>query len=263
MDLNLKGKTALVMGASRGLGRGIAASLAKEGCNLVLAARNLERIENDAQALAKSASIETKAVGLDLCDPASVQALLDEIKSRGGIDILIGNVGGPPPTSALGNTADLWTNHFHSMVLSLIQIMDTAVPFMRAQKWGRVLTITSSGVVQPIPTLGISNTLRASIVAFSKTLANEVAADGVTVNVVMPGRIDTERVAELDAAAAKRQNITVEEARSRSAANIPTKRYGKVEEFAQTCTFLVSEPAGYITGSNIRIDGGLIQSVQG
>ena len=147
------------------------------------------------------------------------------------------------------------------MVMSLIRIVDALVPMMREKKWGRVITITSSGVIQPIPTLAISNTLRASLVAFSKTLAGEVAADGVTVNVVLPGRIGTERVAELDKAAAERGNLSIEEASAKAAATIPAKRYGKVEEFAAVCTFLASVPAGYVTGSSIRVDGGLIASI--
>jgi len=261
MDLQIKGKTALVMGASRGLGRGIAATLAAEGCNLILAARNKERIQEDALELAKKYSISTEIYPLDLNDSASVQGLTDEITAHGNIDILVGNVGGPPPTVALGNAPELWEKHFHSMVLNMIRIIDAAAPIMCKNKWGRILTITSSGVVQPIPTLAISNTLRASIMTFCKTLATEIAAEGVTVNTVMPGRIDTERVAELDVATSERQTISVAQARKNSAALIPMQRYGKVEEFANTCAFLVSEHAGYITGSNIRIDGGLIKSV--
>jgi len=261
MDLRLKGKTALVMGASRGLGSGIAASLAAEGCNLILVARNYNRILDHAKTLAKSSSIKATAIELDLSNPNSVHSLIEQIQGMGGIDILIGNVGGPPPSIALGNSPELWSTYFQSMVLSLIQIIDGVTPSMREKKWGRILTITSSGVIQPIPTLALSNTLRASIVAFSKTLATEIAADGVTVNVVLPGRIDTERVNELDKSASQKQGLAPEIVRKNAAATIPMQRYGTVEEFANTCAFLVSDQAGYITGSSIRIDGGLIRSI--
>jgi 3-oxoacyl-[acyl-carrier protein] reductase len=261
MELGLKGKRALVMGASRGLGRGIATILAAEGCDLILAARNAERLAQDAAHHTHAHGVAATAVGLDLSEPASVQSLIDTVKTLGGIDILIANAGGPPPTGALGVAPEVWRRHFESMVLGLIRVIDGTVPTMREKRWGRVLTIASSGVVQPIPSLAVSNTLRSSLVAFSKTLAGEVAADGVTANVVLPGRIGTERVAELDQAAAARTGATVEEARAKSAATIPMKRYGTVEEFASVCAFLVSVPAAYVTGSVIRIDGGLIQSI--
>ncbi len=261
MELGLKGKRALVMGASRGLGRGIAAALAAEGCDLILAARSAEKLRDTAAQLETQHGIKATVVGLDLGDAATVDALIDTVKTMGGVDILLGNVGGPPPSGALGVPAETWRKHFESMVMSLIRIVDALVPMMREKKWGRVITITSSGVIQPIPTLAISNTLRASLVAFSKTLAGEVAADGVTVNVVLPGRIGTERVAELDKAAAERGNLSIEEASAKAAATIPAKRYGKVEEFAAVCTFLASVPAGYVTGSSIRVDGGLIASI--
>lgn len=261
MELGLKGKRALVMGASRGLGRGIAQALAAEGCDLILAARSAEKLRDAAAQIESQHGVKATVVGLDLSDAASVVAMVDTVKAMGGVDILLGNVGGPPPSGALGVAPETWLKHFESMVLNLIRVIDGLVPQMREKKWGRVITITSSGVVQPIPTLAMSNTLRASLVAFSKTLAGEVAADGVTVNVVLPGRIGTERVAELDQAAAARTGTTVAEASAKSAAAIPMKRYGKVEEFAAVCAFLAGVPAGYVTGSMIRVDGGLIASI--
>ncbi len=261
MELGLKGKRALVMGASRGLGRGIAAALAAEGCDLILAARNAERLAQDAARHTHAHGVAATAIGLDLTDEDSVQSLIDTVKTLGGADILIANAGGPPPTGALGVAPEVWRKHFDAMVLSLIRVIDGVVPSMREKRWGRVLTIASSGVVQPIPTLAISNALRSSLVAFSKTLAGEVAADGVTANIVLPGRIGTERVAELDQATAERTGISADQARAKSAALIPMKRYGTVEEFASVCAFLVSAPAAYVTGSVIRIDGGLIQSI--
>ncbi len=186
MELGLKGKRALVMGASRGLGRGIAAALAAEGCDLILAARNAERLAQDAARHTHAHGVAATAIGLDLTDEDSVRSLIDTVKTLGGADILIANAGGPPPTGALGVAPEVWRKHFDAMVLSLIRVIDGVVPSMREKRWGRVLTIASSGVVQPIPTLAISNALRSSLVAFSKTLAGEVAADGVTANIVLP-----------------------------------------------------------------------------
>ena len=260
MDLGLTGKRALVMGASRGIGRGIARILASEGCDIVTAARNIERLEEDAKALRAEFGITVTPRQLDLGDSASVDAMA-EFLSAEGVDILINNSGGPPPSGALGVPKDQWRSHFESMVLSLITLTEAAVGPMRAKGWGRILTIASSGVVQPIPTLGVSNTLRSSLVAFSKTLSGEIASDGITANVILPGRIDTERVAEIDGRVAERSGRPIAEVRRSSEAAIPTGRYGTVEEFASTAAFLVSAPAGYVTGHVVRVDGGAIRSI--
>ena len=260
MDLGMTGKRALVMGASRGIGRGIARMLASEGCELVIAARNIDRLEEDAKSLRTDHDVAVIPRQLDLGDEESI-ADLSAFLSGEGVDILINNSGGPPPSGALGVDPEQWRRHFASMVLSLIRLTEAAVGPMRAKGWGRILTIASSGVVQPIPTLGISNTLRSSLVAFSKTLAGEVAADGITVNVILPGRIDTERVAEIDGRVAERDGRPIDEVRRASEAAIPIGRYGTVEEFASTAAFLVSVPAGYVTGHVVRVDGGLIRSI--
>ncbi len=260
MDLGLKGKRALVMGASRGIGRGIARILAAEGCDLVLAARNVERLDSDAAALMAANGVAVEARRLDLGDPESVAAMAD-LLAADGVDVLINPGGGPPPTGALGVASEQWRRYFESMVVGIIALTDAAVPPMRRRKWGRVLTIASSGVVQPIPTLGMSNTLRSSLVAYSKTLAGEVAGDGITANVILPGRIDTERVDELDTKAAQSRGVDIDEVRRQAAASIPAGRYGTVEEFASTAVFLVSEPAGYVTGHVMRVDGGMIRSI--
>ena len=154
-----------------------------------------------------------------------------------------------------------WEKQFESMVLSVFRITNRLLPGMRQRKWGRVLTSTSSGVLQPIPNLGISNALRAPLVTRSKTLANEVAADGVTVNVIVPGRIHTKRVDQLDHATAQRQNKPVEDIVKASVASIPIGRYGRRDEYASVTAFLVSECASYITGSVVRVDGGLIKTI--
>jgi len=259
MDLGLKGKRALVMGASRGLGRAIAAAIAAEGADLLLAARNRDRLAQDAKALSEAHGIRAEAVSLDLASDESVDSLI--AAAHGTIDVLLANGGGPPPTGALGVEPALWKANFQTMVYSQIRIIDALVPPMRKRKWGRVIAIASSGVVKPIPTLAISNTLRASLVTFCKTLATEVAADGVTVNVVLPGRIATERVASLDENASRTGDIPIAEVQSRFMSAIPMKRYGKPEEFAAVVAFLAGRGASYVTGSMIRIDGGMITTV--
>ena len=179
----------------------------------------------------------------------------------GGIDILVNNSGGPKPGSVANIDAADWLTQFETMILRIMEITSLCLPGMRAEGWGRVINIVSSGVIQPIPNLGMSNTLRASLLGWAKTLSNEVAGEGITVNSVVPGRIHTSRVDELDAKAAEHQSKTPEEIAAASRATIPTGRYGRVEEFAAVVTFLASEPASYVNGSMIRVDGGFIRSL--
>jgi 3-oxoacyl-[acyl-carrier protein] reductase len=261
MDLGLRGRRALVTGASRGLGAGIAAALAAEGCDLVLAARSADRLTLLGRQLADAHGVRVESTMVDFGDIVSVEALAEAARRSGAVDILVANTGGPPPTGALGVAAATWQAQFQSMVLGVIRLVDLLVPAMRARGWGRVVTIASSGVIQPIPTLAMSNTLRASVVAFMKTLAGEVAADGVTVNVLAPGRIATERTEELDTTNAARAGVDIEEMRRRSVATIPAGRYGAVEEFASVACFLCGAPASYVTGAIVRVDGGLIRAI--
>jgi 3-oxoacyl-[acyl-carrier protein] reductase len=160
-----------------------------------------------------------------------------------------------------GQEAALWEESFRSMVLSVIALTDRVLPAMRERKWGRIITSTSSGVVAPIPNLGLSNTLRASLVGWSKTLAREVGRDGITANIILPGRVATPRIAFLDEQRAKREGRSVEEVAAESVGSIPVGRYGDPDEYGATAAFLASARAAYITGSVIRVDGGLIQSI--
>lgn len=256
MDLGLTGKRALVLGASRGLGKAIAMSLAAEGATVIAAARSLDKITAWA-----AGNPLVHPVQLDLADIASVDALADSLLAQGGVDIVVNNSGGPPPGTAMGAERAAWILHFEAMAANLFHLTGRLLPPMQSRQWGRVISITSSGVEQPIPNLALSNGVRSAVVGWSKTLANEVAADGITVNVVLPGRIHTERVDELDAAAAKRTQTEVAQVAEKSRATIPAGRYGKPEEFADVVTFLASERAGYVTGSRIRIDGGAIKAI--
>ncbi len=261
MDLGLQGKTALVFGAGGGLGSAIAKSLAREGAKVAAA-------DIDAGALAKIRqelnSIGSANMGLtwDLSDLSVIGANVSTIEAQlGPVEILVNNTGGPAPSPAAGQETAVWTRYFQSMVLPVIAITDRVLPGMRAHNWGRIITSTSSGVVAPIPNLAMSNSLRLSLVGWSKTLAREVAADGVTVNVVVPGRIATARVSSLDEAKAKREGRSVADVAAESTKTIPVGRYGKPEEYADAVTFLASARAAYITGSMLRVDGGLIASI--
>jgi 3-oxoacyl-[acyl-carrier protein] reductase len=261
MDLGLKNKTALVLAGGGGLGRAIAIALAGEGAKVAVAGIGAKSIAGTEAALA---AIGGKSIGLiwDLSDLAQIDGHVSKIERElGPVDILVNNTGGPPPTPASGQDPALWSRHFQAMVLSVIAVTDRVLPNMRARHWGRVITSTSSGVVSPIPNLAISNTLRLSLVGWSKTLAREVAKDGITANIILPGRIATDRTKFLDEAKAKREGRSVDDVSAESTGSIPAGRYGKPEEYGDVVTFLSSERAAYITGSVIRVDGGLIASI--
>lgn len=253
MKLGLEGKRAVVLGASKGLGAAIAQTLAAEGATVIGGARTVEAIEKLGENI--------KGLALDLADPTSVQAFIDAVLADGGADIIINNSGGPAPGDASALPASDYAKAFNTMVTPLISITQALLPGMRAKKWGRIVTLTSSGVESPIPRLAISNALRQSLVGWSKTLASEVAADGITANVIVQGRIHTTRVDELDEAAAKRLGKSVEDVKAQSISTIPAGRYGRVDELADVVAFIASERASYVTGSLIRVDGGMIRSI--
>ena len=261
MDLGIQGKVALVMASSRGLGRAMAISLAKEGVKVAVTGRNLEDLQQSVD-LIKAVGGEAFPLQLDLSDLAKIDGLVSQVEQAlGPIDILINNTGGPPPTPAVGQDPALWQKSFNEMVLSLIAITDRVLPGMRQRKWGRVITSTTSGAIAPIKNLAISNTLRAALLAWSKTLATEVASDGITVNIIMPGRVATDRLRQLDEARAKREGISYEEVVKASLQQIPMGRYGDPKEYGDAATFLASQNASFITGTIMRIDGGQIQAI--
>lgn len=261
MDLQIKQKVALVFGAGSGLGQAIAFGLAAEGARVVLAGRTVDKLELTAGAIKKLGG-ESLVIPWDLAQANVIDQNFSLIESTwGSVDILINNTGGPPTTLAQGQAPSLWLEKFQEMVLSVITITDRALPAMKQKKWGRIITTTSSGAISPIPNLAISNTLRASLHTWSKTLATEVASSGITANIVVPGRIATERIQSLDQARAKRENKTPEEISVDSLKNIPIGRVGEPSEFAAVVTFLASQAASYVTGSVVRVDGGLITGV--
>jgi 3-oxoacyl-[acyl-carrier protein] reductase len=257
MDLGLSNRRALVLGASRGLGAAIAAALAAEGATVIAAARSLEVT----RALPSEVVARIETVACDLSDRAAVDALARRLLEQGGVDVLVNNCGGPPAGAITSFTPEIWLSNFQAMAAHVFHLTAQLLPPMRERKWGRVITIASSGVEQPIPNLGLSNSLRSAVVGWSKTLATEVAADGVTVNVVLPGRIHTDRVDQLDDLAAGRQGKSRDEVAAASRASIPIGRYGQPQEFADVVAFLASEKASYVTGAKIRVDGGMIRSI--
>jgi len=248
MDYGLTGKRALVLGASRGLGAASAHLLAEEGAHVIRASRNVQDGES------------AEAVTLDLADPASVSALCDYIAQE-PVDILVNNCGGPAAGPARGRSTEQWSSAFNTMSASLFRITDAAIPGMAERGWGRVVTIGSSGILQPIAGLALSNGVRGAVAGWSKTLAEEVAPLGITVNMVLPGRIATDRVEELDASKAAETGKTIAETVAASKATIPMGRYGEPAEFAAAIAFLCSTQASYITGSMLRVDGGLIRGL--
>lgn len=256
MQLGLENRRAVVAGASRGLGRAIALALAAEGARVTAVARNAEALQRLAAESRGGHPIVPQRC--DLSQPeeiAGLERLLAEA------DILVLNSGGPPPCSAAAATDDDWMRHFSGLFLAAVRLARLALPGMRQRRHGRIIAIVSSGVLQPIPNLALSNALRLAVVGWARTLAQEVAGEGITVNCLAPGRIDTERVAELDAFDAKRQGIDAAEVRRRSAASIPAGRYGEPSEFAALATFLAGDQAGYMTGGVLRVDGGSIRGL--
>jgi len=250
MDLGINGRVALVMGASKGIGRGIAESLVREGARVAIASRSRERLDAVVEELGPDvAAFVADAGDLDRLRelPAEVEAAL------GPIDILVANTGGPPPGHALDNSVEEWEEAYRSLVLGVRVLVEGVLPGMRERGWGRIVNVGSNSTVEPIPTLAISNSVRRAAVGFLKTLSREVAADGITVNTVVTGKFATDRLAENEG--------SMENAHRSARETVPAKRLGLPEEFGDLVAFLASERAAYITGTTIPIDGGLLRSV--
>ena len=262
MDLGIKGKRALVLASSQGLGLGIATKLCEEGANVIISSRVEDKLVTVAKELNNSGPGTSDHVVADLSEEDSAGKLYAAAKDKlGGIDILVNNTGGPPPGTVDKPDTDLWRAQIDTMLIRVIEITNLCIADIKEVGWGRVLTVASSGVVQPIANLSMSNTIRSSLVGWSKSLSTEVATAGITVNMLLPGRILTERLAQLDKANAERLGKSVEEVSTSEQAAIPVGRYGTVEEFGSVGAFLCSAPASYMTGGLIRCDGGSIRGV--
>jgi 3-oxoacyl-[acyl-carrier protein] reductase len=260
MDLGLKGKVALVAAASKGLGFGVARALAMDGAHISLCSRVAASVEAAARQIQETTGAEVLATACDVTDAASIQAWVDQTVARwGGVDALLVNAGGPPGGLVLDMTDEQWQAAFDLTLMSAVRMIRAAVPHMK--NGGAILTITSSSIKEPIERLGLSTVMRSGVAGLVKTLADELAGQHIRVNNLIPGRIDTERVAQLDQAAAKRQGLSVEEVRAQSIARIPLKRLGSINEFGAAAAFLLSPAAQYITGATLRVDGGMMRSI--
>ena len=256
MDFGLKGKRAIVMAASRGLGYASALGLGREGCHLVVCSRDQARIDAAADAIRRETGAKVKALVADVSSASEAQRLVDTaVAEYGGLEIVVHNAGGPPAGETLAMTDEQWQKAFEQNLLSFTRIVQAAAPEMRKAGYGRVLTIASSSIKQPIPNLALSNALRAGVWGIAKTLSRELASQGILVNVIAPGRIDTERIAELDQANAQKSGKALDEVRKASVASIPLGRLGRPEELANLVVFLASQAGSYITGQAITVDG--------
>ncbi len=273
MDLGLTGRRALVCGSSSGLGHAIALELAREGASVVLASRSRERLERARADIIRACSggdahgaagVEARvAVAVaDLSERAGRRALFDEARAAfGGVDILVTNSGGPPAGPLEAHDLDSWRKAYEGLLESVIELAGLVLPDMKARGWGRIVNVTSISVKQPVDGLIVSNTLRAGVTGFARTVANEVAPFGITVNNVLPGYTRTDRLGELAAAGAARSGKSPEEIFAAWEAQTPAGRLGEPHELAALAAFLCSERAGYITGQSVAVDGGWIRSL--
>lgn len=253
MELGIRGRVALVGGASSGIGKAVALTLAAEGATVALAARRVERLEDVAREAKGRGATDARAFEADLGDADSIAKLVTSVRAAfGAIDILVVNSGGPIPGTFLALKLADWDAGYRAVLRGALSLIELVLPDMRAANWGRIVALTSSSVKQPIPGLALSNTFRTALVAALKTLSVEVAREGVTVNSIATGRVLTERLRELYP-----DDDALHEA---AAAEIPMGRVATPEEFAPLVAFLCGELARYVTGQTIAIDGGLIRS---
>jgi 3-oxoacyl-[acyl-carrier protein] reductase len=261
MDLGLQGKVAMVAGASRGLGFAVAEALAREGANVSISSSNRSAIDTASGRLANLGGT-IHAAAVDVRNASQIDAWVkDTLDTFGGIDLLFANAGGPPAGSALSFDDAAWQNAIDLLLFSVLRMVRGVVPAMKRRGGGSILITTSSSVKEPIPNLALSNVVRGGVSSLAKTLALELADDRIRVNQIIPGRIDTDRVKQLDDITGKRLGISAADAKAKSVAAIPFGRYGEPVEFGRVAAFLLSDAAGYMTGATVQVDGGLIKSV--
>jgi 3-oxoacyl-[acyl-carrier protein] reductase len=262
MDLGLRGRTALVGGASSGLGRASAERLAAEGCRLALWSRGGEMLEQAAAEIRRAHSVEVTTIAGDGADVATAAVVAAEAqKALGRVDIVVLNAGGPPAAAATQTDPSEWRRSFQLLAITPIELATLLLPRMRERRWGRIVSILSSGIRVPIPELVYSGACRSALAAWLKTISLEVMADGVTVNGVLPGRLDTARVAWLDQARAERTGTTAEDVRASFERAIPAGRYGDPDELGAYVAWLCSDLARYQTGTFVPIDGGSLRAL--
>jgi 3-oxoacyl-[acyl-carrier protein] reductase len=262
MELGIRGRVALVGGASRGLGRAVAQELAAEGVDLVLCARREAPLRETADAIARVSGVRAVACAADLGDPAQSARVVDSaLGTFGKVDILVTNTGGPPPGPFESHSRETWQRTVDQLLHSVLDLTRGVLPGMKERRWGRIINVTSITVKQPVENLVLSNSIRAAVTGMARTLANEVATYGITVNNVLPGYTRTERVEELAADNAARRGTDKAEAFATWEREIPMGRLGEPREFAALVAFLASERASYITATSIPVDGGWIKGL--
>jgi 3-oxoacyl-[acyl-carrier protein] reductase len=262
MDIGLSDKVAFVAAASQGLGRAVADELAAEGASVIICSRDQEKLDRVAQEIEARTGTRIAAIAADLSVKNDVERVFAHgVERFGKIDILVTNIGGPPAGKFDILPSSAWEDATRSLLTSVLELTRLVLPGMKERRWGRILNITSIAAKQPVENLILSNSLRAAVTGFAKTLADEVAEFGITVNNIMPGYTLTERVDQLAHTIAGKEGVSPDEVKKRWEAAIPMKRLGRPDEFAALAAFLVSERASYITGSSIAVDGGWIRSV--
>ena len=262
MDLGLKGKIAMVGGASKGLGLAVARALAAEGALVSIASRDGEALERAAEAMKRDTGGQVLAVPADLSKADAIERWHASTVARfGGVDLLFANTGGPPAGAALSIDDAGWQSAFELLLMSVVRTVRLAVPSMRARGGGAILIGTSSSVKEPIGSLALSNVMRSGVTSLAKTLSFELAPEKIRINTLIPGRIATDRLRQLDEIGAKKSGLTLDEQQARNAASIPMGRYGAPDDFGRVGAFLLSDAACYITGASVQVDGGLIKGL--
>lgn len=262
MKLGIEGRTALVAGSSQGLGRAVAEALAEEGAQLVLCSRSQEAVEAAADQIQGRYGVETLGLRADVSREGDVATLVERARHKfGGIDILVANAGGPPATRFQDTETSQWKDGLELNLMSTIYLSRAVVPGMQKQKWGRIVAITSVTVKQPAEDLILSNVARLGVVGLTKTMASELAPDGITVNTVCPGFTRTQRLEELAGKRAVADGVLEEDVYRQWTSAIPMGRLGEPEEFAAVVAFLASEKASYVTGTCIQVDGGFVKGI--
>ncbi|MFC1651130.1 SDR family oxidoreductase [Candidatus Latescibacterota bacterium] len=262
MDMGLEGKTALVCGASSGLGKACAVALASERADVIICARNKPNLDKTASEISRRFDTDVYAFAADLSKSADIEKLAEAVNIKfGGVDILITNAGGPPAGNSENLTDENWMNGFDLTFMSVVRLVNAFSPRMKENKWGRIINLASISVREPIDGLILSNAIRSAVVGFAKTLSRELGPFGILVNNIITGSFDTDRLRSLHTIRADKLGVEIENLRKEVQSEIPLERFGRPEELANLVCFLAGERSSYITGTSIPVDGGALKGI--